>query len=304
MKGYGAETRTPTQTDYSPTGDSAESPTVYESPTGDSSLRREQEQLELAGARAIAREIEELERARYDRRVANAESEKQRLTLDYEFRMSLLDKELEAFKGTEEQKAEFSRLIAERKFEASGQLMDDLGQTGAESDDMLKDMAESGVAKLENAFVSLAQTGKMSFSGMITAMLSDLSRLAASKAFSSVLNHIIPVKAETTTTTTGSARGNVISRHTIFPLANGMGIAGESGSEGILPLKRNRNGDLGVVVSGGQGGQNSFNNTINIQYGGTPQENPMLIKQIQNAVRQQMETSARGVIGQQQRGYV
>jgi tape measure domain-containing protein len=49
------------------------------------------------------------------------------------------------------------------------------------------------------------------------------------------------------------ASGGVINKPTIFPFASGVGLAGESGPEAILPLGRTETGDLGVKSSGGQG---------------------------------------------------
>ena len=45
--------------------------------------------------------------------------------------------------------------------------------------------------------------------------------------------------------------GGVIDSPHIFPMKNGMGLAGEAGAEGILPLKRGRDGKLGVIANGG-----------------------------------------------------
>jgi len=42
------------------------------------------------------------------------------------------------------------------------------------------------------------------------------------------------------------ARGGVINKPVLFPMANGAGLAGEAGPEAIMPLKRGRNGKLGV----------------------------------------------------------
>ena len=39
----------------------------------------------------------------------------------------------------------------------------------------------------------------------------------------------------------------------MFPMKNGMGLAGEAGAEAIMPLQRGRNGKLGVQASGGVG---------------------------------------------------
>jgi len=42
------------------------------------------------------------------------------------------------------------------------------------------------------------------------------------------------------------ARGGVVSSPTMFGYSGGLGIMGEAGPEAIMPLKRNRNGELGV----------------------------------------------------------
>jgi hypothetical protein len=47
------------------------------------------------------------------------------------------------------------------------------------------------------------------------------------------------------------ANGGVISRPTFFPMAKGIGLAGEDGEEGLLPLKRMSNNELGVRSTGG-----------------------------------------------------
>ncbi len=57
------------------------------------------------------------------------------------------------------------------------------------------------------------------------------------------------------------ARGGVVSSPFIFPMRNGAGLMGEAGPEGVLPLTRMANGNLGVESSGGGGGD-TFNVTI------------------------------------------
>lgn len=51
-------------------------------------------------------------------------------------------------------------------------------------------------------------------------------------------------------TVTAFASGGVVDRPTGFAFGGGLGVAGEDGPEGILPLSRGRNGDLGVNASG------------------------------------------------------
>ena len=47
------------------------------------------------------------------------------------------------------------------------------------------------------------------------------------------------------------AYGGVVTKPTIFPMANGIGLMGEAGAEAILPLRRGSNGKLGVQSTGG-----------------------------------------------------
>lgn len=46
------------------------------------------------------------------------------------------------------------------------------------------------------------------------------------------------------------ARGGVVTAPVLFPMANGMGLMGEAGPEAVMPLRRDRNGRLGVVAQG------------------------------------------------------
>lgn len=57
------------------------------------------------------------------------------------------------------------------------------------------------------------------------------------------------------------AAGGVIGTPTYFPMAGGLGLAGEAGPEAILPLQRGADGRLGVAMGGG-GGRSSI--SVNI----------------------------------------
>jgi hypothetical protein len=45
---------------------------------------------------------------------------------------------------------------------------------------------------------------------------------------------------------TAFARGGIVDKPTLFPMANGMGLMGEAGEEAVMPLKRLGDGKLGV----------------------------------------------------------
>lgn len=55
------------------------------------------------------------------------------------------------------------------------------------------------------------------------------------------------------------AKGGIVTKPTIFPMARGMGLMGEAGPEAVMPLKRGSDGKLGVEGGGGQ-----TNITVNI----------------------------------------
>jgi len=64
------------------------------------------------------------------------------------------------------------------------------------------------------------------------------------------------------------AKGGLITRPQLFPLADGAAIAGEAGVEAIMPLRRGRNGRLGVEANGGGIG----NITVNVDASGSSVE--------------------------------
>ena len=64
------------------------------------------------------------------------------------------------------------------------------------------------------------------------------------------------------------AYGGVVSKPSIFPMADGMGLMGEAGPEAILPLQRGKGGKLGVIAQGGGAG----NITVNVDASGSSVE--------------------------------
>lgn len=58
--------------------------------------------------------------------------------------------------------------------------------------------------------------------------------------------------------------GTVVSKPTMFAFASGAGVMGEAGPEGIFPLKRGKDGKLGVSVEGSREGGHTYNVSVSV----------------------------------------
>ncbi|MEW5724397.1 MAG: transglycosylase SLT domain-containing protein, partial [Thermodesulfobacteriota bacterium] len=140
-------------------------------------------------------------------------------------------------------------------------------------------------SSMEDALVSFVTTGEIEFDNFINAIIADFARLMIrqnitgplAQALAGVFGGGTDVFSAAENIGLGglglsSAHGNVfsqgrfvpfahgglITRPTLFPFAQGgamaVGLAGEAGEEAIMPLARNAQGDLGVIVAGGAAG--------------------------------------------------
>jgi len=148
------------------------------------------------------------------------------------------------------------------------------------------ELAVGAVNKLADGFVELAMTGKASFADLARSILADLQRMILKALFFKTLFALAPglksflgfEKGGVVKSAKGNvfaenkvvpyASGGVIDKPVIFPMAKGMGLAGEAGPEAILPLKRGKGGRLGVESSGGGGN----NITVNVDASGSSVE--------------------------------
>jgi lambda family phage tail tape measure protein len=160
-------------------------------------------------------------------------------------------------------------------------------KTGAEE---VRAAVTSAFKNMENAIVNFVMTGKLNFAEFTRSILADMARIIVRQAFiKPLLGAIFPnfadggVVENAMGNVYGSngiqkfARGGVVHSPTIFPFKNGIGLMGEAGSEAILPLKRTKQGKLGVESSGGGG--NVVN--VSVDAGGTSaQGNTMKANQL------------------------
>lgn len=111
----------------------------------------------------------------------------------------------------------------------------------------LESEMESWADRMSDALIEVAETGKFEWQEMVTSMLEDLARIAMSEL---VFKPLLGV---------GSAKGNIFSDGAVVPFAKGgviygpalapMALMGERGPEAVVPLARDRYGDLGIKIA-------------------------------------------------------
>ena len=156
----------------------------------------------------------------------------------------------------------------------------------------ISNLAVQGIDRLGDAFADFVVTGKASFKELAASILADLGRMIAKALFLKALVNFIPglggllglekggvvKKGKVIENATGNvfaknkivpyAKGGIVDKPTIFPMAKGMGLMGEAGAEGVLPLKRGKDGKLGVISQGG----GVSNVTVNVDASGSSVE--------------------------------
>lgn len=146
---------------------------------------------------------------------------------------------------------------------------------------------------IEDAIVSFATTGKMSFKALLTDISAEIARFMIKKAvvqfigmFASMFSSNGTNLGATDTGSTGftmAAKGgvfdgsaglsqysnSVVNQPTPFLFAKGAGLMGEAGPEAIMPLTRTAGGQLGVKAIAGGGGGVTVNQYITVNSDGT-----------------------------------
>ena len=182
----------------------------------------------------------------------------------------------EATKKQEENNNSFGKQFSQ-SFEDGIKSMGDLaGNLGSSFASAFEGMA--------NQLTEFVTTGKANFRDFAASVLKDISRMiiryAIFNAVRGILNAFNPEAAAAPLVQAANgrvfaqngiqpfARGGIVDRPTLFPFAKGTGLMGEAGPEAIIPLKRGRDGKLGVA--GGGGG--TTNVVVNVDASGSSVE--------------------------------
>ncbi len=115
---------------------------------------------------------------------------------------------------------------------------------------------------LEDQLTSFVTTGKANFADLANSIIADITRIAIRQAIirplvGALFPGLTPSAMGNVFAQNGIqkfARGGIVDRPTLFPFAKGTGLMGEAGPEAIMPLRRGRDGRLGVEAANGGGG--------------------------------------------------
>jgi hypothetical protein len=138
------------------------------------------------------------------------------------------------------------------------------------------DIFVKSIKGMEDALVNFVMTGKLSFKSLANSIIADMARIAIQQAITAPLTGwfkgLFSAKGNAFSGgqhLTAYAKGGVIdSPHYKYMANGGIAVAGEgSGAEAILPLKRGRNGILGV-----EGGGNSTSISVSVDATGSKVE--------------------------------
>tara|TARA_R100000329_G_scaffold151027_2_gene145587 strand:- start:405 stop:3203 length:2799 start_codon:yes stop_codon:yes gene_type:complete len=243
----------------------------------------------------IQKEIKRLEDGKRDQsqRIANLRNEYDTLTAA-----------IEAFRAKNTELGDELAKIFEQ-LKASGEAAKSpLESYAAKIQDVTTQIQEATVNAfqgMEDALTEFVMTGKLNFADFARSVIADLTRIAIRSAIIAPLGKAFGLPGFDTKDALGNvyakngivpfAKGGVVSKPTIFGFANGgVGLMAEAGyPEAIMPLKRGRDGKLGVEASGG--GSNIVNVTVNADsttVEGNMSESKQLGEAIAAAIQQQL----------------
>jgi lambda family phage tail tape measure protein len=172
-----------------------------------------------------------------------------------------------------------------------GSYIESIGTLGAN----LSNVTQTAFKGLEDAIVSLTTTGTFSFRQFAQSIIEEITRMVTRMLIIAPLLRSVQSLfgggggggllgvASSLSKTIGFgasamgnvfaqngiqkfARGGIVDKPTMFPFAKGIGLMGEAGPEAIMPLRRGRDGRLGVQATNGGGGVSVV---VNVDASGT-----------------------------------
>ncbi|MDD5049616.1 MAG: phage tail tape measure C-terminal domain-containing protein, partial [Methanoregulaceae archaeon] len=243
--------------------------------------------------------LEEYEKDYADKQTEFSDAHKKATLSDVDYELAKLQEQYDAYSVYITDKVALDEWYAASKKKILDKEKDD--ETGMLKE--LKTAIDGWGRDSTDAIVAFARTGEMSFSDMVDSMIDDLMRMFIQQQIMGPL--FSSIGGFDFGSLFGSAKGNafqngnvipfasggIVTRPTVFPMAQGAGLMGEAGAEAIMPLTR-IGGDLGVKATGGGGMVvNIFNSTgdsVETKEGMTADGSPTLDVMIDQAVAKKL----------------
>lgn len=151
-------------------------------------------------------------------------------------------------------------------FDGLSQSVRDYAAKAADAFGNTREAATRAFQGIEDALTDLVVKGKADFRSLVVSILADLARLQLQQGLAKLFQIALPGLAKEhaaggvyASPSLSAYSGGVYDSPRVFAFANGIGVFGEAGPEAIMPLKRGRDGKLGVVAQGGGGGSITVN---------------------------------------------
>lgn len=148
----------------------------------------------------------------------------------------------------------------------------------AKTNDMtaaLKDFATNSLTSVGDTIADLAVDGKADFKALADGIIKDLIRmmwqaLVVKPIIGSIFGFgdggMFTPAGVTAFANGGAFTNRVVNQPTLFQFASGagfgLGVMGEAGAEAVMPLKRGRDGSLGIQAHGAGGGSSHVNQLV------------------------------------------
>jgi lambda family phage tail tape measure protein len=219
-----------------------------------------------------------------DRRVADFKQSLKDAKIGEDVSQDLVDRFAKSLEKVAADAKDFGKQFG-TSFQAGIKSMGDLGAN-------LGSSFASAFEGMADQLTDFVTTGKASFRDFAASVLRDISRMiiryAIFNAVKGIMNIFNPAAALGSSAANVAqyaplnakgnvyaqngiqafARGGIVNGPTLFPFAKGIGLMGEAGPEAIMPLRRGRDGNLGVMSSGG----GTTNVVVNVDASGSSVE--------------------------------
>lgn len=172
----------------------------------------------------------------------------------------------------------------------------------------MENVVTNAFSNMEDSIVEFAKTGKLNFSSLVDGIISDIIRLQARQAISSIFGGgsggggFNLGASILSAVPTFFAKGDVFGSPTAFQYGQGkLGVMGEAGPEAAMPLTRMSDGSLGVRAEGSSQQSVSVTNNVTVNYTASKENGGADSQRVAQMVQQGVEQAMGEFVRKQQK---